>query len=128
MHIQLLSVKLPKLVENRKRRNVLTNKSTKYQKIIEGNDKGEEHKYFKCDIVMFFIIDVCPACFCERGYKTNGIIESSKKVITKNVYNYLYCKLPSLVTEPCQEYACDNFFHYLCQNDDDTETFADKFD
>ena len=73
-------------------------------------------------------MNVCLVCFCKRGYKTNDIIESSKNVITKNVYNYVDCKLPSLITEPCQDYSCDNFFHYLCQNDDDTETFADKFD
>ena len=61
-------------------------------------------------------MDVCPACSYERGYKTNDIIESSKKVITKSVWNYVDCKWPSLATEPCQDRSCDNFFHLLCQN------------
>ena len=53
MQIQLLlSVKLPKSVEKRKRRNILTNKSTKSPKTIEDNNKGEERKLPK---------DVCPA-------------------------------------------------------------------
>ena len=53
---------------NRKRRNVSTNKSTKFQKRIEANDKGVEHKCPKCNVVKIFLMDVCPACFCEIGY------------------------------------------------------------
>ena len=74
------------------------------------------------------LMDACPACFYQRWYKTNDIIENSKNVITKNVYNYVDCKWPSLVTEPCQDRSCDNFFHHSCQNYYDMETFADKFD
>ena len=42
--------------------------------------------------------------------------------------NYVDCKLPSLVTEPCQDRSCDNFFHHLCQNYYDTETYTDGYD
>ena len=54
MQIQLLSVKFPKLVVKRKRGNVLTNKSTKSSKTIEANDKGEEYKCPKFNVVKFF--------------------------------------------------------------------------
>ena len=67
-------------------------------------------------------------CFFETGYKNSDNSESLKKVITKNVCNYVDCKWSSLVTEPCQDRYCDNFFHHLCQNDYDTETYTDGYD
>ena len=73
-------------------------------------------------------MNVCPVWFCERGYKTNNIIESSKQVITKKNCNYLDYKWSSLVTEPCQDYSCENCFHHSCQNDYDTERYADEYD
>ena len=51
--IQLLSVKLPMLV-GKKRRNVLTNKSSTFSKTIEANNKGEERKFPNCNVVKFF--------------------------------------------------------------------------
>ena len=73
-------------------------------------------------------MNVCPVWFCERGYKTNNIIESSKQVITKKNCNYVDYKWSSLVTEPCQDYSCETCFHHSCQNDYDTERYADGYD
>ena len=43
------------LVEQKnKRRNVLTNKSSTFSKTIEANNKGEERKFPKCNVVKFF--------------------------------------------------------------------------
>ena len=43
------------LVEQKnKRRNVLTNKSSKSLKIIKANDKGEKRKFPKYNVVKFF--------------------------------------------------------------------------
>ena len=42
--MQLLSVKLPMLVEKKKRRNALTNKSSKSPILIKVNDKRKEGK------------------------------------------------------------------------------------
>ena len=75
-----------------------------------------------------FLMDVCPTCFYERGYKANDNIESLKKVITKTFCNCVDCKWPSLATEPCQDRSCVNFLHHLCENDYDTEKFTDEFD
>ena len=40
--------------EKEKRRNVLTNKSSKSPKTIKANDKAEERECPKCNIVKFF--------------------------------------------------------------------------
>ena len=53
--ITTISVKLPILVEQKnKRRNILTNKSSKSLKIIKANDKGEKRKFPKYNVVKFF--------------------------------------------------------------------------
>ena len=44
------------LVEKKKRRNTLTNKSSKSPKMIKGNDKGEEFKCPKCNIVICLMV------------------------------------------------------------------------
>ena len=46
---------------------------------MEANDKGEERKCPKYDVIKFCLMYVRPACFYRRGYNTNAIIESFKK-------------------------------------------------
>ena len=84
--------------EKKKRRNVLTNKSSKFPKTIKANDKTEERECPKCNIVKL-LMNIYQICFCERGYKNNDNSENSKKLVTTNVCNYDDCKWSSLVTE-----------------------------
>ena len=70
---------------------------------------------------------MCSAYYYERECDSNDIIESSK-VLTKNVCNYINYKYQSLVPEQWQDHSCDNFFHHLCQNKYDMETYVGGFD
>ena len=71
MQIQLLSVKLPKLVE-KKEKEKCANKT-------EANDKGEERKCPKCNIISFILLKCVLYATAKEDIKPMVLLKVPKK-------------------------------------------------